>query len=183
MEQLTPSSALPKSRIPLSLPSSRFPSMKVNISNYWKSIFKHPSSVIITSYLFTEYFSSFNSYTNPSCSISPWSLLGAVHWLRGSLSGLRLHRLWPVPHGAVLDPEQRAHPVWGDRGEAAWHPVLHRSQSRQDGPHRSRRDLLQAHESVNRDAPVSPYNKTETGWLGVTQHCMQCVVSQPADSL
>lgn len=101
---------------------------------------------------------TFDSHTGLCCSISPRSLLGAVHWLWGSLSGLRLYRLRPVPHGAVLDPEQRAHPVRGDSGGAARHPVLCWSQCGQDGYHQPRRNILQGHEPVNSYAPVSFYS-------------------------
>lgn len=155
MEPLILSSALPRPRTPLSLPSSRSPSMKVKNSLQICSNIQ-VQSVIIRSY------NSFDSHARLSCSISPRSLLGAVQRLYGSLSGLRLHRLRPVPHGVRLDPEQTAHPVWGDRGAAARHPVLYRSQRGQVGPHQPGWDLLQPHGPVNRDTPVSGYRTTWT---------------------
>lgn len=89
------------------------------------------------------------SDSHPSHSSSPWPLLGALFRLWGSLSGLRLHRLRPVPHGAQLDPEQRAHHPRRDPGESAQHPDLHRRRREQDGPHQPGCSLLQRHEFLS----------------------------------
>lgn len=152
MEALILSWALLRSRTLPSLPSLRSPSMKVKKSNSWKYLHTQLHSLSVVTCVLNI---PADSHTGLSCSISPRSLLGAVHRLWGPLSGLRLHRLRPVPHGAVLDPEQRAHPARGDHGGAAQHPVLCRSQCGQDGFHQPRWNLLQSHEPVNGDTPVS----------------------------
>lgn len=89
------------------------------------------------------------SDSHPSHSSSPRPLLGALFRLWGSLSGLRLHRLRHLPHGAELDPEQRAHHARGDPGEPAQHPHLHRRGREQDGPHQPGPSLLQCHELLS----------------------------------
>lgn len=87
------------------------------------------------------------------------SVLGSVHRLRQLHADLRLHRIRPVPHGAVLDPEQEAHSAQRDHWGSAQHLVLHRCQRGQDGRHRSGRDVLQSHEPVrqSRVKKVSPW--------------------------
>uniref|UniRef100_A0A3B3I0H6 Apolipoprotein D n=1 Tax=Oryzias latipes TaxID=8090 RepID=A0A3B3I0H6_ORYLA len=91
------------------------------------------------------------SETPPSsCRHSPRSLLGPLHRLHRPLPGVRLHRLRPVPHGAVLDPEQGAHPAEGDGGRAARHPVLHRRRRGQDAHDRPGGGILRRHGAVRR---------------------------------
>lgn len=85
-----------------------------------------------------------------SHSLSSGSLLGAVHRLRRSHSGLQLHTVRPLQCRVVLDPEQKAHLVQGDHGATAWHPDLCRGQRGQNGPDQSGWDLLQGH------GPVTP---------------------------
>lgn len=97
----------------------------------------------------------FTPDSHPSHSSSPRPLLGALFRLWGSLSGLWLHRLWPVPHGAELDPEQGAHHPRRDPGASARHPDLHRRRREQDGPHQPGWGLLQRHEPLSSIGPVS----------------------------
>lgn len=152
------SSAPLRSRIPLSLPSSRSPSMKVK-----KNPLIHLYELTLIYYQYFLVCWIFQQLTLLlSCSISPRTLLGAVHWLWGSLSGLWLHRVRSIPHGAVLDPEQGAHPVQWDRGGAARYPVFCWSQCGQDGPHQPGWDLLQCHETINSE----PTHRQPTGLAG-----------------
>lgn len=83
-----------------------------------------------------------------SHSLPSGSLLGAVHRLRRSRSGLRLHAVRPRPRRVVLDPEQKAHLVQGDHGATARHPDLCRGRRGQNGLDQSGWDLLQGHEPV-----------------------------------
>lgn len=180
MELLISSSALPRPRTQLSLPSLRSPSMIVKKSKSlqtYSNIQVQPSLVVLCVLdiptALTQTFLHFPS------TFSPRSLLGALLRLRGSLSGLRLQWLRPVPHGICLDPEQRAHPEWGDCWDAARHPFLCRSQSGQDGRHRPGGDLLQTHGAVNRDTPVKTTGLFERPtWIYniAIQYCIQCVL-------
>lgn len=173
-EPLILSSVLPRLRTPLSLPSWRSPSLKVRMSNsfeIYSSLALHQG--IRNSYLVLTLL------TCLSWSIAPWSLLGALLWLRGSLSGLWLHRLWSVPHGVLLDPEQGAHAVWKDHRAAARHPVLQRSQRGQDGPHQPGRRLLYRHDPVNGSVRIlfSAHRELwDTGWHGLVAWHTVCSV-------